>query len=882
MEEGRVQLLIPSKSVYNQHNGIELETKIILPPNVYSSLLKYYLKTTPKLEQSINIIKKADSGSYVNNLLFSNKDLSKKVSTYNKHLLTKPYRGNMEYGDFNMTLYAEDSYTGSVSIKNAELARVKYRLSWKVPSARSGLFINVDFTMTSTIYDLGKNASKLLDYKKKYFHTWDGKVKNLSIPSMQSMELELEYVGKIFKLAPSDVCLDIQKYVCNPISKEHFDVVGGGISPKYHDVLIECLNKFKKYTISEEFKYKHTLNRSLPKVKVITHYTYNIIYENIHNYYITEKLDGVRALVYINDKTMYIISSDLIEVKLPKALDLCIFDAEMYKGDLYLFDTIACGGEVVTDLPFVDRLSVGMKCLTKLNVKYNGKIEFKDFRKLPENGKARKELIASIYNNSISEDFGMDVDGLIFTDGNGSPYETTSTYKWKPQKYNTVDFYMKIAPDKILGKYPLERHSKTVTYIMFCSLNEEMRNNLGLRIPSWYQYIITKNQAYGRVFPYPFITSRNVHSYVYHHPVDSPVLDNFVCEMGYNVDKDEWEFHKIRDDRQIDVNTGVYYGNYYTVAENNYSNYFYPFDIEHFGGPPAGYFGERSDITLLNRHYNTIIKYKIFNDLNGMISERGYKSDYIIDLAAGHGQDMQKYNTFKPREVMFIDKDAAALNELTTRKNLTGKQAKKLGYRIYTLEADLMEKYNITMGDIRSMIAWKANIIMINFAFHYFCKSTSSIKNTLMLIHKLINENGYITITGFDGEAVHNIIRGASKGEKSKKPQWDVYEGDALKYSIIKQYSSGELAIAGQKISVLLPFSNGDYYDEYLINSSYLRDLFNSMGYTEIVNKSFTDKSLMEYYKSKNIDNYRKLSREDKVYLGLYNVWIYKKNSTSK
>ncbi len=862
----KFDLIIPNKAEYNKYKGVELEGKFIMNSKTIKLLLDHYLlESVPELEQSINIITEIDGKSHIHSFIYDNKKLNKNVYIYDKYQIRKPLRGSNPIGDHKFTLSIEDPTTGDASKGN--IARLKYRISWTFPSSRKGLKLKLDFTYTTTINDLQKNSSKLLELKTQYFHTWNG-VDDLRIPTNMILELEMEYVGKIYSLTSENIGQDIYKYIVNPVLKIQATThaASGGrdedVREEYFDKLLIVFNKFSRFELKPEFKYTYTINKELPKVKAITHDIYKKIYSNIGDYYITEKLDGVRGLVHLSGNELWILTAELRVVKLSKTYSTSIFDAEIYGDNIYLFDSIIIDNTNITNLTFLERYEKGVAIIEKLKIKLDvGEIKFKIFHKMPED---RVKFLDKFYKKITSKEFGMEVDGIIFTDSKGSPYNRTESYKWKPIEQTTIDFYLKRVPEKLMGKYPFERKGSGLLYVLFCSMDDKLRTKLGLLFPSWYGwFILEKNNTY----PYPFITARNAHSFLYYNDV-SENLDEKICEMV--LVNEEWKFVKIRSDRQNDVDTGTYFGNYYAVAESNFSAYYYPFNLEHFGEKPAGYFGVINDLTLINRDYNNKVKQQLVSYLGILIKKDGLEKPRIIDLAAGKGQDMFKYAELKPNDALFVDIDAAALNELITRKN----DGVGLGYRIHTLEANLYDDFRDNHEKIKK-IMMKANIIIMNFAFHYFCKSAASIKNLLILIDELIELEGYLMITGYDGARVHKLLSKSKIGSKSKRPEWTISIEGVPKYSLIKNYEGSTLTNVGQEISVLLPFSSGDYYKEYLINGDYLKQLLTQIGFVCILNKSFMAD---EFNKHKSED----MTEDDKLYLDLYNVWIFKKKESKK
>ena len=79
----------------------------------------------------------------------------------------------------------------------------------------------------------------------------------------------------------------------------------------------------------------------------------------------------------------------------------------------------------------------------------------------------------------------------------------------------------------------------------------------------------------------------------------------------------------------------------------------------------------------------------------------------------------------------------------------------------------------------------------------------------------------------------------------------------------------------GQQVDILLPFSNGEYYSEYLVNKKYLTKLFKKHKFDII-----SDTDVNEYF------NYIKtvwgfifdgMSDIDKEYMSLYTELVFEK-----
>ena len=87
------------------------------------------------------------------------------------------------------------------------------------------------------------------------------------------------------------------------------------------------------------------------------------------------------------------------------------------------------------------------------------------------------------------------------------------------------------------------------------------------------------------------------------------------------------------------------------------------------------------------------------------------------------------------------------------------------------------------------------------------------------------------------------------------------------------------MANNGQKIDVLLPFSNNEYYTEYLVNIDYVSNVFNQLNFTTEISLSFS--TLLDEFKTRNNKVYNNLSNSDKEFINLYQYVIIKKNQSN-
>ena len=85
----------------------------------------------------------------------------------------------------------------------------------------------------------------------------------------------------------------------------------------------------------------------------------------------------------------------------------------------------------------------------------------------------------------------------------------------------------------------------------------------------------------------------------------------------------------------------------------------------------------------------------------------------------------------------------------------------------------------------------------------------------------------------------------------------------------------------GQKIDVLLPFSNDNYYTEYLVNIDYIADAFKEHNIILESDQSFSE--YLDVFKKENKKVYDLLDNNDKKYVSLYHYYcLYKRKSVEQ
>jgi hypothetical protein len=616
--------------------------------------------------------------------------------------------------------------------------------------------------------------------------------------------------------------------------QKFYNIIGGN-NKTYQDIIYD-IAKYIKPNISHKFKHEFGMKQLSNQVIELNKATFfSELQSNITNYYITDKIDGKRTILYLSNANSYSVNDALIELNI-KTKDICILDTEMYNGDYYIFDVMVYNGENIADKPFEERIDFFDKFKNLQNIKT------KTFIKLNDN---YKKQIKEFKNDKKN----YEVDGIIFTPVIGE-YNTMKVYKYKPPEQLTIDFLIKKCPNK--------NNQDQETYILCCGVSKRVFFKLNMKFIECYKDIFpnidTRNLPH--YFPIQFEPSSLKNAYIF--LSDNNDLDGKVGEFLYNVKTKQWNLKKIREDRKIEVERGNYFGNNYKIAEFIWMAYLDPLIIEDIEDNNQDIYFQEHDNVLqkASRNFNSYVKSELFKKFQN--------TKWIMDLASGKGQDLFRYGTYNMKNVIFLEIDKVALTELITRKHIYSNDDKfRNNMNILIQNVDLLDSYKKNIKNIKNVYQKKEDIdlIICNFALHYFMKNKKSLKNICKLINHYLKQGGNFIFTAFDGQKIIDLL-------EKNNGEWLIKADDQIKYGIRRKYKKDKLISVGQKIDVLLPFSKNKYYEEYLVNINSISKKLKKYNIILDKNESF----------SKYIDSYQgHLDDNDKTYVDLYHYYIFVK-----
>ena len=152
-------------------------------------------------------------------------------------------------------------------------------------------------------------------------------------------------------------------------------------------------------------------------------------------------------------------------------------------------------------------------------------------------------------------------------------------------------------------------------------------------------------------------------------------------------------------------------------------------------------------------------------------------------------------------------------------------------------------------------------------------------RNFVALARGAVKVGGQVVLTILLGEAVHAAFAadGIAMGGS-----WDIYEPAApgapptRKYSLKRLYSADALEPVGQRIGVLLPFSDGRYYEEFLVNTKALTAEFAARGFGLVASTRAVDS--IPDFEARNRSIAALLTEGDRRWLSLYGELVFQRN----
>ena len=815
--------------------GDELELRLQkATKDMWENLYKNILAFGPSISQTIVFGVKIDKNTTNRQILKFNNGTRSGSSFERKRNIQFAFQSG-----FKLNL-AREEIVPAFSVNDASVIRIRLRISVILPELPEW---RLDMSLIRFVEP--ENTQHLKQMKNQMFFKLNPKdmLTKGPIAIANKYDIELEYQGTDTP-SKTDINDAIQKIKMriDPDLEER---------EHYTSYLLKVARPLVDDKRLKFFRQRNGFKQLGSAAKEINRNTYfREVRPNIGKYYLTDKADGDRAIAYLSPEESFYITAKQVFPIGAKPDKLWIIDCELVDR-LFVFDVMYANGKSLVSVSFSERMKHMDEAAKLIGCKPKVMIG------LTEDNYSKE--IPKLYNQKKRP---YPIDGLMFTRGDQSYYRT-NIYKWKPVDQMTIDFLVLNPVPKMMGVDPFIKKPNHTMYFLFCGISYDNFKRLRLRRIKNYSEIVG---SMGRddFFPIQFSPSDNPFAYIYYHPSSkesSPTSGNLhghVAEFGYKDNR--WHLHRMRPDKDGDVQANRSFGNSFMVADTIWQNYRKPLTLEEMitEDPSSNYFAtKKSSIYISQTCYNSFVK-------STVIRNTFKNSRFVIDLAAGNGQDMFRLQKVGVKHALFIDIDAAAVAEINGRKY----ELKHLA--LQTLQLDLTKPASVNLKVIQKLGVPMADGIMMNFAIHYMYTDQKTLRNLIELIHELLKDGGRIMITCLSGQRVFNLLKDISPGQS-----WDSYEGSVLKYSIRKEYRSSRLTKYGQKIAVKLPFSGDKYYEENLVNISNLVAEFARYKLEHEINSSFGD--YLEQYSGEDKKHYNKMTPEDKKYVSLYQVITFYK-----
>lgn len=880
--------------------------------------INYELEITYHFNKNIDIYK--DVFNKLHNLSISASIIENIDIFYENNIrLTKSFKYGINTNS-DLTIKKKSSqrpFTFRESINNISKYRLKLNSEEEIKSKSNGeikmirLKLRVSFILKDhpnfkvdldLVKNIDKNEKHLKEIKNTLFKEYQisNIIENISYSLFDEVLLETEFLTSPVSTQDVEDSISVIR-----------SLFGEGVNSDYQKYIF----KIARYIIKnreylENFREKSGLKKLLNNVIEINADTYfkNVI-TNITEFYVTDKIDGQRCICYIEeyinefDSTINIklITNKIYSIKeynekviIDKntTKKTTILDCEIIFNEgvkdldvisekdifLYIFDIISLENDKISFKPFEERILFLENGFNKIKMLSN--VNIKEYVKLTDN---YKDELKEFYERK-SKDKKYEIDGLIFTPSSkvktntkypiNTNYNNMLGYKWKNIENMTIDFFVCKLPKNLYTNIPynkLKLEKNQNIYILFSGISKSDYNKLNMTYMIDYKKIIPEKYLNGSLFPIQFSTSDAPYNYIYLDSSDE--LNERICEFNYDTKEQKWVFKKIRTDRDIELERGEYFGNYFKVSESIWNNINNPLTFDMLIGSNTGYFMQDNNTFYKSqRAYNSFVKtYVLETVLSSKLIDKN-NTDLVIDMASGKGQDLARLANLGFKKGLFIDNDKNALSELVNRKhNLKTIDNKSM--KIYVKNINLTTDYSLIIKNLEEFDIKKesVDVIICNFAIHYILINEENLINLIKLLNHYLKPNGRFLFTCFNGEKIFKLLKETN--------EWNSYENNNLKYSIKKLFKSESLTNFGQKIDVLLPFSKDTYYTEYLVNIDHVSNIFNNNNF--IVEVSLPFNTLLDEFREKNYKEFENLSESDKDYISLYQFVIVKKNQSN-
>jgi hypothetical protein len=574
-------------------------------------------------------------------------------------------------------------------------------------------------------------------------------------------------------------------------------------------------------------------------------------------------------------------------------------------------------------------------------------IKAKDFLFVTE-GTTIFDKCHTILNNT----YLYDIDGLIFTPATSEGFTTNKqltnweiSYKWKPSDHNSIDFLvmtkkdetgkdeisyqylngLNMTGDELLQYKTLYLNVGFSGYANPCQnvYNDDMIERSSYNPAKFYPSNPSDESAHICNIPLKMSNDGTMQMYTEDNEI---ITDKMIVEFKYILDSEKywaWKPMRIRWDKTFEYKKGDRnYGNAYNVADSVWRSIHYPVTYEMITTGK----GVEENINDIYYIENIAEKSKSLPDFHNYIKRELIQSTIgkngtIIDFAVGKGGDIHKWwdvasfvlGIDVSRDCIENIIDGACVRYLKAKEKRTNSNIKCIFLRgdsskhirsgkafntdkefeiIKAIFGDEKPKESLGKGIVQQYnVAGNGfDLASVQFAIHYFFKSSDTFYTFLQNVNESVKEGGYFIGTCYDGDSVFELL-------KDKEFENGVIFGtvedkicEIIKYYDHDEFPNDERSL-GYEIGVYM-YTIGQVLKEYLVKFSFLKDVLQEYGF-ELVNGtsktwlnsatgSFKDvyKYVEHYSKTRNMSSLKdtlNMTQDEKNLSFLNRYFIFKK-----
>lgn len=534
---------------------------------------------------------------------------------------------------------------------------------------------------TETKMNVDLRSYDLLFKRERHRYSFSNKTVRIDVTCI------LQKNEKVYELELEFLQIPDKEYTTNIIEKILRLVQNSDMIFSYDDTSKELVNYSKLVNTSYFIG-------SMPRT---------LIPENLQQiacgYSVTDKTDGQRCLLYINNiGQMFFIRrprSKMLSLQYigRHGLKNCLFDGELVDTSYYVFDCAIFKRKDIRNENLIERLKHIASVVSKSSIASlsDYKIYAKTFY-VSHNGKSlkindeMKEVDMTIFVAAQKiwaekAKLKYDLDGLIFTPIY-KRYDNQTIYKWKD--VNTYDFYY--TNKKLhVGGYVKYNNRYEYTNIPFSGIDGKGT------------FITRKGNTFEHV---KLSISPSLGNLTY--KKDDVVLECELTKKGFKIVKER---------------TDKTFGNYVNVVNEAHEA-----DLN------------KLKLSELDKTYYTCVR-KFHNAIKRNLIQEHCKKKTVLDIGIGAGGDLKKYEDAHVTKLVGFD-----VVDMEYKTN-------KLNFKFH--------KMNKNVYKIKNYIKQKFDVINIFFAAHYFFKSQNTFDAFVSNVKDNLEKNGKLIMTVLDGGLVH-------------------------------------------------------------------------------------------------------------------------------